>query len=551
MGVVRLALRIAGLGLSVVFGGIGVAFAEPDLGRAEQRNEFQNIEIVLPDLPFVAVDLPQPDPVSTAIARRLRLNEGFHVRLGARERASLTEFYEKRAYEPVFLKKAQWSAAAQAVIAMLKNASEEGLSVHDYPIPALGVTRDENAADLAQADIALAASTVLYARDARGGRIDLTRLSRLVTPKLSLPSAEDVLTSIVASPDAGRALLEFQPPHADYKKLRAKLHEYRALKPRREASPLQAVIPQGPTIKLGMKDPRVPLIRARFGLGPSEPSLQDMYDEPVASAVADFQKQRGIVASGNLNSRTVTALGAPLERGGVEAALISNMERWRWLPSQLGARHIFVNVPEFRLKLEDQGRIIHETRVIVGTPETPTPLFSDQMEHLILNPSWHVPPSILKKEFLPKLAADPEYAVRKGFEVVRRGDSISIRQPPGERNALGFIKFIFPNDHAVYLHDTPNRSLFGSERRAFSHGCVRVDQPFRLAEVVLGGQGSWSEGRLRSLIGKGERTIMLKSPLPVHLAYFTLIVDESGQMRSFEDIYGVDQRVRRALGLSL
>jgi murein L,D-transpeptidase YcbB/YkuD len=158
-----------------------------------------------------------------------------------------------------------------------------------------------------------------------------------------------------------------------------------------------------------------------------------------------------------------------------------------------------------------------------------------------------VPPSILKNEFLPRLAADPLYAAKRGYEVIRRNGQIAVRQPPGERNALGFIKFMFPNQHAVYLHDTPNRGLFSAERRAFSHGCVRVDQPFRLADVVLG--AAWSESRLRSLIGRGERTINLPERLPVHLTYFTTTVDERGALRSIEDLYGVNRRVRVALGL--
>ncbi|HEX2137849.1 MAG TPA: L,D-transpeptidase family protein [Microvirga sp.] len=225
------------------------------------------------------------------------------------------------------------------------------------------------------------------------------------------------------------------------------------------------------------------------------------------------------------------------------------MERWRWLPAELGERHILVNVPEYRLRIVERGSVVHQTRVIVGKPESPTPIFSDEMEHVIVNPSWTVPPSILRKEFLPALARDPFYAERRGFKVIRRGDGISIQQPPGERNALGFIKFIFPNQHAVYLHDTPNRSLFGAERRAFSHGCVRVDQPFRLAEEVLGRSGSWDESRLRGLIGRGERHIRLRQPLPVHLTYFTLAVDDDGQLRSFEDLYGFHRKVRAALGL--
>jgi murein L,D-transpeptidase YcbB/YkuD len=170
------------------------------------------------------------------------------------------------------------------------------------------------------------------------------------------------------------------------------------------------------------------------------------------------------------------------------------------------------------------------------------------METVIVNPSWTVPPSILKKEFLPGLASDPYYAERRGFRVVRRGNTISVQQPPGERNALGYIKFIFPNSHAVYLHDTPSRNLFSKERRAFSHGCVRVDQPFRLAEEILKREGTWSEARLRGLIGKGERYINLRQHLPVHLTYFTLAFDENGRLQSFDDLYGFNRKVRAALG---
>jgi murein L,D-transpeptidase YcbB/YkuD len=188
--------------------------------------------------------------------------------------------------------------------------------------------------------------------------------------------------------------------------------------------------------------------------------------------------------------------------------------------------------------------------VIVGKTETPTPVFSDEMETVIVNPTWHVPPSILKNEFLPALAADPFYAERKGFRVIRRGNQISVQQPPGERNALGFVKFIFPNQHSVYLHDTPSRNLFGAERRTFSHGCVRVEQPFRLAEELLRQEGGgWTEPKLRGLVGKGERHIRLREMLPVHLTYFTTTVDEHGQVRQFDDIYGLNRKVKLALGL--
>ena len=166
----------------------------------------------------------------------------------------------------------------------------------------------------------------------------------------------------------------------------------------------------------------------------------------------------------------------------------------------------------------------------------------------MVNPSWTVPPSILKSQFLPGLARDPNYAARLGYQVVKRGNGIAIRQPPGERNALGFIKFMFPNDHAVYLHDTPNRTLFSRSERALSHGCVRVDDPFRFAQMVLGPR--WPTERLKGLIGKGERSVMLPEKIPVHLAYFTLEADGTGALRSLPDLYGVNARVKVALGLS-
>jgi murein L,D-transpeptidase YcbB/YkuD len=229
--------------------------------------------------------------------------------------------------------------------------------------------------------------------------------------------------------------------------------------------------------------------------------------------------------------------------------LIANMERWRWLPPELGETHIFVNIPEFRLEMKEEGARVFETRVIVGKPERQTPVFSDQMEFLVMNPSWFIPPTILKKDVLPKLAADPGYAQRMGYEVIRRGSSISVRQPPGERNALGHVKFMFPNNHSVYLHDTPGRHLFRSEARAFSSGCVRVEHPMRLAEQLLLKRQGLNERALRSMVGGGERTIHLSQRVPVHLAYFTLSIDEAGELKHFHDLYGHDARIRRALAL--
>jgi murein L,D-transpeptidase YcbB/YkuD len=218
------------------------------------------------------------------------------------------------------------------------------------------------------------------------------------------------------------------------------------------------------------------------------------------------------------------------------------------VPPELGENYIFVNLPEFTLKLIRKGEVAHVTRTVVGKPDTPTPLFSAAINSLIVNPSWHVPQSIIRNEFLPKLAEDPAFAEKSGYEITQDGDMTYIRQPPGERNALGFVKFNLPNEHAVYLHDTPMRKLFANTDRAYSHGCVRVENPFSLAAMVLNNP-KYAEDALKSFIGRDERVIKLEEPLPVHLAYFTVITGEDGQLKRLGDIYGYDNLVLTALKL--
>ncbi len=400
----------------------------------------------------------------------------------ARPRISRAEYeavlavYAAREFRPLWSDGAGWTSAGRSLVARLAKAEDDALEVVDYALPA----PEGDAAARARADVAASFAAVAYARDARGGRIEPTRLSKNITPTLELPVASAVLAELAAAPNAGDALQAYNPPHAGYRALREKLVEMR------EA-----------TGTLTLKG------------GDAKPS-------PV--------------------------LAVPPSLGDV----IANMERWRWLPRDLGERRIEVNIPEYELRVVDGGRAVHTARVVVGTPKTQTPVFSETMEYVVVNPSWSIPQSILRKEILPRLAADPDYAARHGYLVTRNGNSVSIRQPPGERNALGFIKFMFPNQHAVYIHDTPQRKLFAKDERAFSHGCVRVDQPFALAEAVLGDTG-FGEERLKGLIGKGERTVHLARPLPVHLTYFTVVVDEQGRLKRLPDIYGHDEKVRTAL----
>jgi len=506
--------------------------------------------------PAPAIDIPLPDaaPVTALMQAdvfRMAVEGLFaddaamrEMRVSGKDREALSAYYAKAQRPLIWARDGVWSPAASGAMERLRAADEDGLDPDDYALPDRGLRKDATPAQWAKADVKLSLAAIRYARDARGARIDLARISALVTPKLSLPAVDEVLSRVSAAGDAGGALESYNPPHAGYRALKERLAQLR------ESHPSQPSVrlPKGPTLRVGMKDPRVPLIRARFNLA-KDSDNQTIYDERVASAVAAFQKEKGLPNTGVLNPQTVAALSGPsvAQR---QSELIANMERWRWLPADLGQRHIMVNVPEYRLQVVEGRNVVHQARVIVGKEQSQTPIFSENMKYLVVNPSWTIPPSIMKKEILPALANDPYYAARKGYKIIRRGDRISVQQPPGERNALGFVKFMFPNQHAVYLHDTPNRNLFAAGKRAFSHGCVRVDKPFELAEEIMGKDGKWTEEKLRGLIGKGERYVNLTNPLPVHLTYFTLAVDEKGEVKRFDDIYGLDRKVRAALNLS-
>ena len=260
-----------------------------------------------------------------------------------------------------------------------------------------------------------------------------------------------------------------------------------------------------------------------------------------------------VAAAGSAPPRTALLAASAALPGGnprrLERALLANMEEWRWLPRALGPDRIEVNIPAFEARVMRDGAVAHQARVVVGQPDKPTPLFSQRMTFIIVNPYWNVPLSIIRKEMIPKLAADPTYFQDHGYEVVERDGVTTVRQPPGDGNALGRIKFMFPNSHSVYLHDTNARSLFGRDKRALSHGCVRVDRPFAFAEAVLGRRNGWTEARVQKLVGGTERVINLPEPLPIHIVYFTAFVDPKTGLQLRDDVYGTMGRIEGALGL--
>jgi len=489
-------------------------------------------------------DLP---PVNAAIKAALEARSLTPDRLGLlhrREREAIAAFYALRNFAPLWSSDGKPGTEVAPVILRLQHAADDGLDVKGFPRDFSAVTDEEVAA----ADLALTDAVVAYGRQASGSRVDPHLISRLIgeEPEVADPA---VILALVATAgeNAGSELQKFNPQQKGYEALREKLL---ALRHGRSAVLHDSAIPAGPVLRPGMRDPRVPLIRARLRVDDtSEPEIEDsVYDKRTAAAVADFQKANGLSPSGNLTARTVAALsGGRSSR--LEAEILANMERWRWMPRNLGESYIAVNIPNYEAVVIENGAVAERTRVVVGKEQTPTPIFSDTMRFLIVNPYWNVPPSIIRKEMLPRLAADPNYLRRMGYEVFSRGGHLVVRQPPGERNALGRIKFMFPNDYSVYMHDTPMHALFASQKRAFSHGCVRVDDPFRFAETVLGRANGWSEQRVKKLIGGKERYVYLPQPLPIHLEYFTAFVDDSGELQLREDVYGYSHRVKAALGL--
>ncbi len=526
--------------------------AEPRDGAAPTQSEAKPVP---PDASPTAAEplASNPDadtpralaPVNAALKAALEARSGLPGQAALprrREREAIAAFYALRDFAPLWFSGGTANAAVAPATLWLKHAADDGLDVNGFP-QAVSPETDE---EIASADLALSDAVVAYGRQASGSRVDPRMISRLigVEPEVADPA---VILALVATAgeDAGEEMRRFNPPQKAYEALREKLLQLRR---ERGVAGRDPGIPAGPVLRPGMHDPRVPLIRARLSLDDGAAVEDSIYDTRIAAAVADFQKANGLPASGNLTARTVAALsGAQASR--LEAEILANMERWRWMPRDMGETHIEVNIPDYEAVVIEHGEVIERARVVVGKEQTPTPVFSDTMKFLIVNPAWNVPQSIIRKEMLPRLAADPNYLHRLGYEVFSRAGHLVVRQPPGERNALGRIKFVFPNDFAVYMHDTPLRKLFASAKRAFSHGCVRVDDPFRFAETVLGRANGWSEQRVKKMIGGKERYIYLPKPLPVHLEYFTAFVDKSGELQLRDDVYGYSRRVKAALGL--
>ncbi len=490
------------------------------------------------------VPAPALTAADLAIADKLREVVGSRLdRLFSRknERAAVETFYRERNFAPLWIDEGKTSARAAAAIAFLKTVDADGLDPAEYAAPDFKSIAEASA--LAEAELKFTGAILDFVRHAQNGRVHFTRITYDILYFQDVPEPAEVLAKIAGAKDVGATLDEFLPQHPGYKALKAKLAEARA----QVGDPGPAHIGAGPLLKVGMTDPRVPLLRERLGV----PGSGDVYDKALADAVKKFQSQRKLSPTGNLTTATIDALNPPRRENRFDT-IIANLERWRWMPRDLGKVYVMVNIPDFTLRVVRDGKTVWATKIVVGKPgNLATPITSASMQYITVNPTWNVPPSIIQNEYLPALQQDPDAMTRIGLKVTTNPDgTIHISQPPGDRNALGRIRFNFPNKFLVYQHDTPDKQLFAHEKRAYSHGCMRVQDPIKYAEVllsiVLPNQG-YTQERIKSMFGPSEIDIRFPTHIPVHLTYQTAFVDDAGALQFREDIYGRDARVLAVL----
>ena len=488
------------------------------------------------------------DPADRVVAEKIRdllAAKSDKIFASKKERAAVETFYQARSFAPLWLEKGVENARSKAVVARLKGAEADGLEVNDYKTPNFAGTSPDALAD---ADLKLTQTVLTYARHVQAGRFPYTRVSNNMELIQAPPEAAEVLAKVADAADAGMALDDFSPPHEAYKKLKAMLAEIRG-----KTAGTGNAIADGQLLKVNakglmMEDPRVPLLREKLGLGGEASDLK--YDAKVAEAIKKFQRANELPATGNLDAKTIKELNGPPREKHIDT-IIANMERWRWYPRDLGQAHVVVNQPDFSLKVMHNGAQVWTTRIVIGKTDMPTPLLSETMKYITINPTWNVPPSIVHNEYLPALQQDPTVLERMGLKVVyNRDGSVHIYQPPGEANALGRIRFNFPNRFLVYQHDTPDKHLFAQDVRAFSHGCMRVQDPAKYAEVLFGiarPTENWSADKIKRMFGTGEQDVQLPVPIWVHLTYQSAFVDDAGKLQIRRDIYNLDSRTLAAI----
>lgn len=494
-------------------------------------------------------------------------------------REEVARYYRQVAFEPVWAQPTGPTVLVDSLLSILRDAEREGLRPADYHLAAIdsllqhfrmqaGAGEPLDPRRLVDLELLCTDAFLLYGSHLLAGRVDPTAITPSWTADGRQADLVQHLEQALTETSLRTAVTKLRPPQPEYDALRRALARYRTI----EANGGWPSVPDGPTLEVGAQDERVPLLRRRLRITgdlSAAPSPEDSltFGTSLDQAVKRYQERHGLTVDGVVGPATRAALNVPVEERIQQ--IKTNLERWRWLPADLGALHVRVNIAGFDLRVVEDGTDVLQMRVVTGQAYRQTPVFSDQISYLVLNPYWYVPHSIAVKDKLPDFRRDPSLVSKLGFEVFRgwgadatRIDPSTIdwsalsasnfpyrlRQRPGPQNALGQIKFMFPNRYSVYLHDTPSRSLFNLAERSFSSGCIRVEHPLDLATTLLRHNEGWTRERLQSAIrGDTEQTIVLTQKVPVHLLYWTAWVDSEGTVQFRRDVYDRDEAVRSAL----
>jgi murein L,D-transpeptidase YcbB/YkuD len=484
-------------------------------------------------------------------------------------RAAIVRFYKARQFQPAWMGPDGLKQQGHILLKSLKNASGEMLPelklyvkhleafllddaqftsvLNDFPLETL------MQAEVGMTQIALNLAVEHNIVQENYGWEKASFEEELLADKLSKSLSESIWKELISAA---------QPGHRVYWSLKKALERYETI----QLLGGWPQIPKGPKIIRGKRDSRVPVLRERLlisgDMGLEYLSADETYDEFVADAVQRFQGRHGLKADGVVGLKTLAELNTSVQTRIDQIRL--NMVRWHSMPDRLGDRYLLLNIPSYHLKVVENHREVHSMRAIVGKKERQTPVMSAKMTYLEINPYWNIPQKIARKDLLPKIHNDPQYLIRQKIQVFESWkkdapvlDPLSIdwklyshaffpfrlRQEPASTNALGRVKFMFPNQYSVYIHDTPAKSLFKKVDRSFSSGCVRVEQPLVLAEYLLTGQ-HWNEKRIRATLkGRKRQVVALKEPISVHLIYMTAWADESGSVHFYKDLYGRDRQL--------
>ena len=476
------------------------------------------------------------------------------------------QFYQKRGDAFAWIEGRKPSKQMDELIGVLQRADRDGLDPALYNVATMTTRRDEagrgffsmkgfNENEAADLDVWLTYLYLRYASDLANGISNLSHADPKWKLRDKRTDPAPLLQQALEQQRVAQSLEELTPAHTQYMALRDALAQYRDIA-QRGGWP---AVPAGLKLKPGQTHAAVPAIARRLAVTGDYTGAIDEQDQAYGAelqeAVKRFQRRHGLEPDGVVGHAVVAQMNVPAEARVRQIAL--NLERWRWLPRDLGERHILVNVPEYRLEVWEGNNVPLSMRVVVGKKDTPTPIFADDMTYIVFSPYWNVPSEIARNETVPSALRDPAFLQRTNMEVLDKSgnpvDAASIdmeaiedyrfRQRPGSSNSLGLVKFMFPNSYNVYLHDTPADSLFARATRSFSHGCVRVEQPEKLAQYLLGDQPAWTADRIADAMHAGtEKTVKLSRPLPVYLGYWTARVSADGILQFRDDLYGIDKR---------